>query len=96
MNPNFHYSNGFSPDVEHLVMQVSTKYPYPAVEIRRRGRTNNWNIFMILEQSKSYTGNLLHGKAVTNADPTAAMLEAVTIASKYISEKAAALDSLLK
>ncbi len=93
MNPNFNYINGFDKR-EHMVVRVWTTGSYPHVEIRRRGKTNNWNVFMVLEQSKQYSGNLLYGKTVTNEDPTAAMNEAVTIASKYFFEKAVALDLL--
>lgn len=94
MNPSFNYINGFDKR-EHLVVQVYTRYPYPGVEIRRRGQTNNWNVFLSLDMGLAkLSGNLLYGKTVTNEDPTAAMNEAVTIASKYLFEKAVALDLL--
>lgn len=96
MNPNYHYTNGFDKR-ENMIVQVWTVRPYPHVEIRRRGKTNNWNVFLRADVGwQRISGNLLYGEVVTNEDPTAAMNEAVTIASKYLSEKVEALSSLLK
>lgn len=95
MNPNYHYFNGVDKR-DHIVVQVRTSYPMPLVEIRRRGKTNKWNVFLFLDMGwKKTTGNLLYDESVINEDPTAALDEAVTIASKYLFEKAAALDTLV-
>lgn len=94
MNPNFNYINGFDKR-ERMVVQVWTTGSYPHVEIRRRGKTDKWNVFLHADVGcRRVSGNLLYGKTVTNEDPTAAMNEAVTIASKYFFEKAVALDLL--
>lgn len=65
------------------------------LEIRRRGKTNNWNVHLFVDQGyRRMTGNLMYGVEVVNDDAHVAMQEAIVLAKQYFANKLSWLESV--
>ncbi len=81
---------------KHLVVRAYMPYLCSSrVEIRRRGLTNKWNVFLrVNEGREKRTGNLFDRLVIVDNDPEAAMLKAIEHAKDYYRSKLTELESL--